>query len=110
MDQGFEAHGYDLVIAANVLHATRHLDETLAHCRTLLAPSGLLVALENQRGQGLDGPDIRTGWTDGGASPTATVPTTPSAGPDVWRRALADTGFAESEVLGLDVEEVGRFA
>ena len=50
--QGFEPHAYDLVIAANVLHATRHLDETLDHCRTLLAPSGLLVALENQRGRG----------------------------------------------------------
>ena len=52
VEQGFEPHAYDMVIAANVLHATRHLDETLAHCRALLAPSGLLVALENQRGRG----------------------------------------------------------
>ena len=42
VDQGFEPHGYDLLIAANVLHATCYLDETLAHCRALLAPSGLL--------------------------------------------------------------------
>ena len=49
VEQGFDAHGYDLVIAANVLHATRSLDQTLNHCRQLLAPSGQLVALENQR-------------------------------------------------------------
>ncbi|MDE0408510.1 MAG: polyketide synthase dehydratase domain-containing protein, partial [Alphaproteobacteria bacterium] len=45
VEQGFELHGYDLVIASNVLHATRYLNETLAHCLALLAPSGQLVAL-----------------------------------------------------------------
>ena len=44
--QGFDFHGYDVVIAANVLHATRDLGETLVHCRNLLAPSGQLMALE----------------------------------------------------------------
>ena len=37
-NQGFEPHAYDLIIAANVLHATRDLGVTLAHCRELLAP------------------------------------------------------------------------
>ena len=37
--QGFERHGYDLIIASNVLHATRSLPETLGHCLDLLAPS-----------------------------------------------------------------------
>ena len=50
--QGFDPHSYDLIIASNVLHATRYLDETLRHCRDLLAPSGQLVALENLRVQG----------------------------------------------------------
>ncbi len=105
VDQGFEAHGYDLVIAANVLHATRHLDETLAHCRTLLAPSGLLVALENQRGRGWM--DLIFGQLDGWWRFDDRYRTDHAlAGPDVWRRALADTGFAESEVLGLDLQEV----
>ena len=44
--QGFDSHGYDLLIAANVLHATRDLGEALVHCRDLLAPSGQLIALE----------------------------------------------------------------
>ena len=104
MDQGFEPHGYDLIIAANVLHATRHLDETLAHCRELLAPSGLLVALENQRGRGWM--DLIFGQLDGWWRYADRYrPNHALAGPDIWNRALADSGFAESEVLGVDRSE-----
>ena len=104
VDQGFEPHAYDMVIAANVLHATRRLDETLAHCRTLLAPSGLLVALENQRGRGWM--DLIFGQLDGWWRFADRYRTNHAlAGPDVWCEALADTGFAESEVLGVDRSE-----
>ena len=101
MEQGFEPHAHDLVIAANVLHATRHLDETLAHCRSLLAPSGLLVALENQRGRGWM--DLIFGQLDGWWRYADRYRENHAlAGPDVWCRALADTGFAQAEVLGID--------
>ena len=104
IDQGFEPHAFDLIIAANVLHATRYLDETLGHCRVLLAPSGLLVALENQRGRGWM--DLIFGQLDGWWRFADRYRTGHAlAGPDVWCRALADTGFAESEVLGIDNTE-----
>ena len=51
-EQGFNEHSYDLVVSTNALSTTRDLDETLLHCRQLLAPSGLLVALEGVRRQG----------------------------------------------------------
>ena len=105
VDQGFDLHAYDMVIAANVLHATRHLDETLAHCRTLLAPSGLLVALENQRGRGWM--DLIFGQLDGWWRYADRYRSNHAlAGPEVWCEALADAGFAESEVLGVDRSEV----
>ena len=104
LDQGFEPHGYDLVIAANVLHATCYLDETLAHCRTLLAPSGLLVALENQRSRGWM--DLIFGQLDGWWRFADRYRADHAlAGPEVWGRALADTGFTESEILGIDRSE-----
>ena len=104
VDQGFKPHGYDLVIAANVLHATRYLDKTLAHCRALLAPSGLLVALENQRGRGWM--DLIFGQLDGWWRFADRYRANHAlAGPDVWREALADTGFTESDVLGVDRSE-----
>lgn len=45
-EQGFPSHGFDLIIAANVLHATSNLDRTLNHVRSLLAPGGILVLYE----------------------------------------------------------------
>ena len=102
--QGFELHAYDMIIAANVLHATRFLDETLTYCRTLLAPSGLLVALENQRGRGWM--DLIFGQLDGWWRFADRYRTNHAlAGPDVWHRVLTDTGFAETEILGVDRSE-----
>ncbi len=44
--QGFEAEKYDLIIASNVIHATKNLDVTLANTRKLLRPGGKLVLFE----------------------------------------------------------------
>jgi len=99
--QGFDAHGYDLVIASNVLHATRYLEETLAHCRELLAPSGQLLALENLRGQGWL--DLTFGQLDGWwRFADSYRPHHALASPAVWRQALAEAGFVEVEVLGVE--------
>ena len=99
--QGFDAHGYDLVIASNVLHATRYLDETLAHCRALLAPSGQLVALENLRGQGWL--DLTFGQLDGWWRFADDYrPHHALANPAVWRHALGDADFGDVAVLGTD--------
>ena len=99
--QGFETHGYDLVIASNVLHATQRLDETLAHCRALLAPAGLLVALERLMHQSWL--DLTFGLLEGWwRFADAYRPRSPLAGPAVWRRALADAGFGEVAVSAAD--------
>ncbi len=102
--QGYDSHAYDLVIAANVLHATQYLDQTLAHCRELLAPAGQLVALENQRGRGWM--DLIFGQLDGWWRFADRYRSDHAlAGPDVWRRALGDVGFGEVEILGVDESE-----
>ncbi len=97
--QGFRPHSYDMVIAVNVLHATRSLTETLGHCMDLLSPSGQLIALENLKGRGWQ--DMTFGQLDGwwrfydDYRPDHALAT-----PEVWRRALADTGYVDSAVLG----------
>ena len=102
--QGFDSHGYDLVIAANVLHATQYLDETLMHCRELLAPAGQLVALENQRGRGWM--DLIFGQLDGWWRFDDRYRSDHAlAGPDVWRQALGDVGFGDVQILGVDESE-----
>ncbi|PYS30179.1 MAG: hypothetical protein DMG11_06165, partial [Acidobacteria bacterium] len=44
--QGFEAHRFDIIVAANVLHDTRNVDFALMQVRRLLKPGGLLVVDE----------------------------------------------------------------
>ena len=101
VEQGFDAHGYDIVLASNVLHATRFLDETLAHCRELLAPSGHLVALENLRGLGWM--DLTFGQLDGWWRFSDSYrPHHALATPTVWKQALGNVGFEGVEVLGVD--------
>jgi acyl transferase domain-containing protein/acyl carrier protein len=47
--QGYMPHSFDLVLAADVLHATRDLRHSLRQIRSLLASGGLLVFLELMR-------------------------------------------------------------
>ena len=54
-DQGFESHQYDIIVAANVLHATQDLQQTLLHVQQLLASGGMLVLLEGT---------TKTRWVD----------------------------------------------
>ena len=101
--QGFETHGYDLVVAANVLHATRDLGETLEHCRALLAPSGTLVALEGLRRQGWL--DLTRGLLDGWWRFSDAYRTDGAlVGETVWRRVLAEAGYGEVAVLSPGAE------
>jgi len=44
--QGFAAGQFDLVVASNVLHATKDLRLSLGHVREMLAPGGMLLLLE----------------------------------------------------------------
>ena len=62
------------------------------------------MALENQRGRGWM--DLIFGQLDGWWRFADRYRANHAlAGPDVWRQALADTGFAESEILGVDRSE-----
>ncbi|KAM3424169.1 hypothetical protein BST61_g11288 [Cercospora zeina] len=45
-EQGFTEHSYDVILASNVLHATRFLETTLKNTRSLLKPGGSLIVLE----------------------------------------------------------------
>ena len=44
--QDYELGSYDLIIAANVVHATRCIEKTMKRIRSLLKPGGTLVLIE----------------------------------------------------------------
>ena len=91
--QGFEPQAWDIVIAANVLHATRDLRQTLRNVRELLAPGGMLILLEGTAR--LRFIDLVFGMTDGWwrFADTALRPDHPLLPAERWPGALAQCGF-----------------
>ncbi|MBQ1766559.1 MAG: acyltransferase domain-containing protein [Aquincola sp.] len=49
LEQGFEAHAFDVVIGFDVVHATARIEQTLGNLRQLLAPGGFLALVEAVR-------------------------------------------------------------
>ncbi|MGB0126281.1 MAG: SDR family NAD(P)-dependent oxidoreductase, partial [Rhodocyclaceae bacterium] len=62
-EQGFPAAHYDLILGANVVHATPDLQRSLENLRGLLAPGGLLVLLEGTLPQRFG--DVTVGLLEG---------------------------------------------
>ena len=46
IDQGYQPGSYDLIIAANVVHATSSIESTMKRVKSLLKPGGTLVLIE----------------------------------------------------------------
>jgi len=92
LEQGYERGGFDVVVAANVLHATRNLDHILQSIHSLLAPGGVLLLYETTNH--LRWYDITTGLIEGwqlfedgwrGDNPLLPAPR--------WEEALHANGF-----------------
>jgi acyl transferase domain-containing protein/NADPH:quinone reductase-like Zn-dependent oxidoreductase/acyl carrier protein len=47
--QGFDPHSFDVVLASDAIHATSRLSHTMANVKRLLAPSGLLIFIEQMK-------------------------------------------------------------
>ncbi|UFJ41786.1 phosphopantetheine-binding protein [Brevibacillus humidisoli] len=92
--QGIREGGYDLVIAANVLHATKNIRHTLRNAKALLRNNGLLLLNE------ISMPSIFAhltfglleGWwlyEDAGLR----IPGSPGLSPETWKKVLKSEGF-----------------
>ncbi len=99
LDQGFATGAYDAIVAANVIHATPRIVETLGHLRTLLAPGGVVGLVETVHQQRWN--DLVWGLTDGWWSfADAELRTrSPLLDPPAWRSACAAAGLADAAVL-----------
>ncbi|KAG5981019.1 Type I Iterative PKS [Claviceps digitariae] len=104
LSQGFEAEDFDIVIAANVLHATPNMRTTMGNLSRLLKPGGRLVVLEGSHHPFPAMPFVLLpGWwyaQDDYRDPKEG----PLMSTDVWNRLLLDTGFS-----GIDVCIQGSF-
>ncbi|MCH8147569.1 MAG: SDR family NAD(P)-dependent oxidoreductase [Planctomycetes bacterium] len=91
--QGFATDEFDIILAANVLHATSDLRRALAHVKELLAPAGLLILLESTRAQRWV--DITYGLLEGWwkFSDADLRPSYPLLSRTSWEALLTDAGF-----------------
>jgi len=97
--QGIETGFFDVVIAANVLHATADLSVSLAHACRLLAPGGMLVVQEVLCPQHWI--DLTFGLTEGWWRFTDRTDQ-PLLDQDGWVEALTLAGFDGARVIEPD--------
>ena len=95
-EQGFDPHGYDIIVASDVLHATRDLRRTVGHVGRLLASEGTLLLLEGvnpQLAATLIFGMLKGWWlfTDSDLRQSD-----PWITQSEWRKLLAESGFEES--------------
>ena len=94
-EQGLDPNSFDVVVAANVLHATPRLHDTLTNVGRLLKPSGWLMLLEaaNPPFWGDAVFTLIDGWWS--FEDKELRPDYPLMRRDRWCRVLAETGFDE---------------
>ena len=92
--QGIEVGGYDLVIATNVLHATKNIRRTLANAKATLRQGGLLLLNELNRSALFV--HLTFGLLEGWwryEDTALRLPGCPGLAPDTWARVLTEEGF-----------------
>ncbi|GET41347.1 amino acid adenylation domain-containing protein [Microseira wollei NIES-4236] len=104
--QGFDCHDYDVIVAANVLHATGNIRQTIAHIQQLLSPSGMLVLLETTVPQRWL--DLTFGLTEGWwkFSDRDLRPSYPLLSTAQWQELLSESGFREVALVPSQIEQL----
>ena len=105
---GFAPGLAQVVIATNVLHATRRIDATLTHVRSLLADDGLLLLNELTRADAFAA--LTFGLLDGWwlfEDAQRRLPNGPILSAASWRAALSDNGFGAPAIYGWNGREDG---
>ncbi|MFG6100380.1 amino acid adenylation domain-containing protein [Leptothoe sp. ISB3NOV94-8A] len=97
--QGYAPHSFDIIIAATVLHNTRSIEESLRHIRALLAPNGLLLAIEKTRFHPAF--DLNMGLQQGFErfEDNSLRPEHPVPSKEQWQSVLCHLGFENSTFL-----------
>ncbi|RDL31039.1 Uncharacterized protein BP5553_09828 [Venustampulla echinocandica] len=105
--QGFEEHSYDLIFAANVIHATKSLTKSLSSIHKLLKPGGVLGLVELTRLTPfynlIFGP--LAGWWAGVEEGRIE---SPLQSPEQWDELLKKAGFSGVDLAAYDLPEPER--
>ncbi|KAF3469293.1 SDR family NAD(P)-dependent oxidoreductase [Streptomyces sp. Tu 3180] len=108
-EQGMDEDGYDIVLATNVLHATRDVRAAARHARALLGADGVLVL--NELATRTPFLHLTFGLLDGWwryEDGELRIPGCPGLAPETWQRVLRDSGFATVTFPAASVHDAGH--
>ena len=100
---------FDIVIATNVLHATRDIRETLSHAKAVLKANGLILI--NEAVQNTPMGTLSFGLTDGWwryRDAEFRIPGSPMLDTRTWERVLTDQGFFNVRFPAKEAELSGQ--
>lgn len=92
--QGIKAGGYDIAIAANVLHATKNIHQTIRNAKATLKKNGLLLL--NEISHNSIFAHLTFGLLEGWwlfEDSTLRIPGSPALAPATWQTVLEQEGF-----------------
>lgn len=93
--QGYQAGSFDLIVAANAVHAVKDLGAALGRLRTLLAPGGMVMLVESTTHLAYF--DMTTGLIEGWQHFADDLRgDNPLLPPDTWTALLREAGFAHA--------------
>lgn len=101
-EQGFMPGKFDIILASNVLHATKNIQQTMQHVQELLSPGGVALVYE------LTSPspqlDLTFGLAEGWWRFEDNVRKNyPLLMPEEWKKLLEKLGYAEMECISDDI-------
>ncbi|KAL6232126.1 hypothetical protein BDW75DRAFT_247403 [Aspergillus navahoensis] len=105
IEQGFEEHSYDLIVASNVLHATKFMKPTMDRVRRLLKPGGYLALQEVTNLHTITKTWCFCGFDGWWAGHEDGRPWGPMVSPSGWDQLLKDTGFSGVDVYTTGAED-----
>lgn len=106
--QDIQFSHFDVVLATNVLHATRDLQYTLGNIKALLKPGGWLILNEATGANAFT--SLTFGLLEGWwlyKDEQFRLPGTPLASAEMWEQLLREAGFGQAVILGR-MEERGK--
>ncbi|WP_226003315.1 SDR family NAD(P)-dependent oxidoreductase, partial [Paenibacillus sp. BJ-4] len=107
--QDVDTGGYDIVIATNVLHATRNIRQTLRNVKAALRENGLILINEISGNSLLN--HLSFGLLEGWwlyNDPELRIPGSPGLYPESWRRVLEMEGFRSVFFPAQEAHDIGQ--
>lgn len=107
-DQGISESSYDIVIAANVLHATKNIQNTLKNVKSALRPNG--VVLMNEVSSMTLFSHLTFGLLEGWwkyDDSDIRIPGCPGLSPESWHDSLEKLGFKNIQFPAAEAHELG---